>query len=225
VQGVSLVYGGTKTDVFRGELAYHDGANSRNTNFQDGTTNWGAGVRGEYKAFGDWANYKDLTAKGDKENLLVIGTGADYTDRDGANVLLATVDAQYELADRLAVYGAVHGAYTDPHEATGNDSTFNWGVLGQVGYLVSKQWEVFGRYDVVKLDEDAVASGAEDTFHEFTAGVNYYLGKDGVYLHRAKLTLDVGYLPNGAPSDQTQAGILAATDDEFYVRAQFQLLL
>jgi hypothetical protein len=35
----------------------------------------------------------------------------------------------------------------------------------------------------------------------------------------------VSYLPNGAPSDQTQAGILAADDDEFLVRAQFQILL
>jgi hypothetical protein len=225
VQGVSLIYGGTKTDNLRGELAYHDGANSRNTNFQDGSTNWGACVRGEYKAFGDWAAHKDLTARGGKENLLVFGAGADYTDRDGADVLLATADAQYELADKLVVYGALHGAYTDPHEATGNDSHFDWGALGQVGYLLGRQWEVFGRYDVVKLNEDAVAGGAEDTFHEITGGVNYYLGKDGQYLHRAKLTLDVTYLPNGAPSDQTQAGILAATDDEFIVRAQFQLLL
>ena len=225
VQGVSLIYGGTKDDAFRAEVAYHDGANSRNTNFLDGPTHWGAGVRGEYKVFGDWAAYKDLTAKASKENLLVVGAGADYTDRDGADVLLSTVDAQYELADRLVVYGAVHANYTDPHEGTGDPSRFDWGVLGQVGYLLNKKWEVFGRYDVVALDEDAVDDGDEDTFHEITGGVNYYLGKDGAFLHRAKLSLDLSYLPNGAPSDQTQAGILAADEAEFVVRGQFQLML
>jgi len=226
VQGVSLIYGGTKENPVRAEVAYHDGANSRNTDFRDGTTNWGAGLRGEYKVFGDWASYKDLTAKGGKENLLVVGGGADYTDRDGAGVLLTTADVQYEAADRFVVYGAFHGDFTDPHEnASGGVRRFDWGALGQVGYLLSKQWEVFGRYDVVVLDDDAVAAGAEDTFHEITGGVNYYLGKDGQYLHRAKISLDVTYLPNGAPSDQTQAGILAADGDEIVVRAQFQFML
>ena len=56
-------------------------------------------------------------------------------------------------------------------------------------------------------------------------GAHGYLGKDGAYLHKAKLSLDVSYLPNGAPSDQTQAGILAADEAEFVVRAQFQLMI
>jgi hypothetical protein len=77
----------------------------------------------------------------------------------------------------------------------------------------------------VSLDDDAVAAGDEDTFHEITGGVNYYLGKDGAYLHRAKLSFDLTYLPNGAPSDQTQSGILAADEGEFVARAQFQLML
>ena len=229
VQGVSFILGGTKDRPYRVEVAYHDGANSRNTNFQEGTaataTHWGAGVRGEYKLFGDWASYKDFTAKASKENLLVVGGGADYTDRVGNDVLLTTVDAQYELADRLGVYGAINANFTDPHDSTANISRTDYGGLVQAGYLLNKKWEVFGRYDVVKLDDDAVAAGAEDTFHEITAGLNYYLGPDGNALHRGKFTLDVTYLPNGAPSDQTQSGILAADDDEFLVRAQFQIML
>ena len=58
-----------------------------------------------------------------------------------------------------------------------------------------------------------------------TAGLNYYFGPDGTALHRAKFTVDFTYLPNGAPSDQTQSGVLASDDDELLVRAQFQLLL
>jgi hypothetical protein len=236
VQGVSLVLGGTKDRPYRVEVAYHDGANSRNTNFQDfpsgatpavaaAGTHWGAGLRGEYKLFGDWAGYKDFTAKGSKENLLVVGGGADYTDRVGNDVLLTTADVQYEIADRLAVYGAAHAAFTDPYNSTDNISRTDYGALVQAGYLLTKKWELFGRYDFVKLDEDAVAAGKEDFFHEVTAGLNYYLGPDGSYLHRAKFSLDLTYLPNGAPSDQTQSGILAADDDEFLLRAQFQLML
>ena len=236
VQGLALVLGGTKERPYRVELAYHDGANSRNTNFQDfpsgasagvqaGATHWGGGLRGEYKLSGDWANYKDFTAKGTRENLLVIGGGADYTDRVGNDVLLTTVDAQYELADRLGVYTALHANFTDPHDGTDNVSRTDYGALVQAGYLLNKKTEVFGRFDVVILDEDAVAAGAEDTFPEVTAGFNYYLGPDGSYLHRAKVSVDVTYLPNGAPSDQTQDGILASDDDQFLVRAQFQIML
>jgi hypothetical protein len=119
----------------------------------------------------------------------------------------------------------VHANFTDPHDSTGNISRSDYGALVQAGYLVNKKVELFGRYDLVKIDEDAVAAGAEDTFHEVTAGVNYYLGRDGSYLHRAKLTFDVGYLPNGSPSDQTQSAVLKADDDEFVFRAQFQLLI
>ena len=236
VQGVSLILGGTKDRPYRVEVAYHDGANSKNTNFQDfpsgaaaavvgGATHWGAGLRGEYKLSGDWANYKDFTAKGSKADLLVIGGGADYTDRVGNDVLLTTVDAQWELADRLGVYGAAHANFTDPHSGTTNISRTDYGGLVQAGYLLNKKWEVFGRYDFVKVDEDAVAAGKEDFFHEVTAGFNYYLGPDGSALHKAKLTVDFTYLPNGAPSDQTQSGVLASDDDEFLVRAQFQIML
>jgi len=225
VQGVSLIHGGGKDDAARFEFAFHDGANSRNTDFRDGATNWGSGLRGEFKFGGDWANYKDFTAKNSKENLLVLGAGAEYTDRDGADVLLATADAQYEVADRFSVYGALHGAYADPHSGTGDPTRFDWGALAQVGYLLNSKWEVFGRYDVVLLDDEALEDGDEDTFHEVTAGVNYYLGPDGSHLHRAKLTADVTYLPNGAPSDQTQSGVLAGEGDQFIVRAQFQLQL
>ena len=101
----------------------------------------------------------------------------------------------------------------------------DWGALAQVGYLLNSKWEVFGRYDVVLLDDEALEDGDEETFHEVTAGVNYYLGPDGSHLHRAKLTADVTYLPNGAPSDQTQSGVLAGEGDQFIVRAQFQLQL
>ena len=53
--------------------------------------------------------------------------------------------------------------------------------------------------------------------------MNYYPGRDGSAGHRAKLTLDLVYLPKGSLSDQTGLGVLAGTEDQFLLRGQFQL--
>jgi hypothetical protein len=232
VQGVSLIYGGTKDDALRVEVTLHDGANSKNTDFRDvqpGATasdppvysaNFGTGARVEYKLFGDWANYKDFTAKGDKQDLLVLGGGYDWTQNGDTNIIRSTVDAQYENVNGWNVYGALNGVCTE------NDSNhrWDWGGLVQAGYLIRPAWEIFGRYDVVSLDSDYVSG--ESTFNEFTVGVNYYLGENGSALHRAKFTLDLMYLPQGAPSNITGTDVLANSgDSEFVFRGQFQLFL
>jgi hypothetical protein len=232
VQGISLIYGGTKDDALRVEVMLHDGANSKNTDFRDvqpGATpsdppvysaNFGTGARVEYKLFGDWANYKDFTAKGDKQDLLVFGGGYDWTQNGDTNVIRSTVDAQYENVNGWNVYGALNGVCTE------NDSNhrWDWGGLVQAGYLIRSAWEIFGRYDVVSLDSDYVSG--ESTFNELTFGVNYYLGENGSALHRAKFTLDLMYLPQGAPSNITGTDVLANSGDaEFVFRGQFQLFL
>lgn len=236
VQGVSLIYGGAKDDAIRAEFTFHDGANSKNTDFRDVTpgatatdppiysANFGAGARIEYKVFGNWADYRDFTAKNDKESLLVVGAGVDWTQNGDNNIYRTTADVQWENTNGLGVYAALNGNFTDLGTVTGDDSRFDWGGLVQAGYLLNPSWELFGRYDVVALDSDFVTG--EDTFNEFTLGVNYFLGENGAYLHRAKLTFDVLYLPEGAPSNQTGVGVLANNgDDEVVFRAQFQLLL
>ncbi|QOV88428.1 porin [Humisphaera borealis] len=224
VQGVSVTYGGTKNNPIRAEVALHDGANSKNTDFRDfvGTTanpaNFGAGGRFEYKLFGDWANYRDFTAKGNKEDLLVVGGGLDWTQRGDLDTTIAGIDAQYETAWGLNAFAGIVGNFAN----TGAGNRSDYGVFGQVGYLVAPAWEVFGRYDVLLLDDNFTD---DDTFNEITVGVNYFLGKDGSALHRAKITVDATFLPDGAPSTQTGIGVLAGNDQQFVFRAQFQLQL
>jgi hypothetical protein len=232
VQGVSLTYGGTAKNPVRAEVSFHDGANSKNTDFRDevttGTTttlnpaHWGAGARAEYKLFGDWGSYRDFTAKGTKEDLFVVGAGGELTQRGDQNTYLYTVDAQYETASGFNAYGAFIGNFID--NGTGDDRN-DFGVVVQAGYLLHPAWEVFARYDVIFLDNDFIAAGGEDTFHELTAGVNYFLGTDGSAVHRAKVTADVTYLPNGSPSNQTGNGVLAGDSSQWVFRAQFQLWL
>ena len=84
---------------------------------------------------------------------------------------------------------------------------------------MTQRWEVFGRYSLASLD---MAGAGTDNFHEFTAGVNYYIKG-----HAAKFTFDVSYLPDGTPSNEPQIGVLDpdADDQQFVFRGQFQLLL
>lgn len=219
VQGLSLIYGGTKENPIRAEVAFHDGANTKNTNFQDSdNAHFGFGGRVDYKLAGDWSAYRDFTAKNNKADLLVVGAGADWTQGD-TDVIRSAVDVQWETTTGLGIFAALNVRHTGSDD--GDDDATDWGGLVQAGYLIDARWEPFARWAFVRFDD----SNGDDTFNEFTVGVNYYLGPDGSYLHRAKFTVDVVYLPDGLPNNQTGLGYLASDDDQFVLRGQFQLTL
>lgn len=234
VQGVSFIY--SNGGPLRADIGYHDGYASANTDFTDagGTgavgvtpTDFGVSARVEYAIQGDFKGYDQFTANGNKDDLLVVGAGADWSQGSSNNVVFHTVDLQWDPQSvaGLSVYAAYLGAYRDFNDATDNDF-YDWGAMLQAGYMLNQSWEIFGRYDFTHLDHDALAAGSENEFHEITAGVNYYL-QAAPWHHNAKVTVDVTYLPNGAPGDEEQIGILANGDknDEIVVRGQFQLLL
>jgi len=219
-QGVILHYG---TEASNGpilaQIAFSDGYSSRNTDFRDPSTNafdFGVHGRVNYKVTGDWKQYGDASALGNKKDLLVIGGGFDWSQNGDSDVVRWSVDTQYENGS-LAVLAAVTGRYT--RTAGGGDDLNDFGFLVQAGYLVSSQWEVFGRWSMLELDDKGTTGDTE--FCELTAGVNYYFKG-----HAAKIQLDIGWLPNGSPSNLTSANILSNSgEDEVYIRAQFQLLL
>lgn len=227
VQGVALTYGGTKDDALRVEVGYTDSDNTVNTDFRNvvynGNTvqrrnNFGGTVRIDYKLTGDWNNYRDFTAKETKETLFVVGAGADYAENSSNSILRTGADAQLELNNGLGMFTAVIVDFVDQPATLGN--TTNYGTLVQVGYLLNPSWEIFGRGNVTFIDQ------AEYQYYpEITAGVNYFLGKNGEHLHRAKFTIDAGYLPNGSPATYTGLGVLQSTEGQYVIRAQFQLIL
>lgn len=223
VQGIALQYG-AETEPLRAEFAFHDGANSKNTDYRDGDgdtnarpdANYGFGGRVEYKFAGDWSAYRDFTAKGTKIDLFVLGAGFDYTEAGDSNALRATIDAQWENTTGWGLYAGLIGVFND------GDDTTDYGGLVQASYAFDPSWEVFGRYGLLLLDEDA---NDEDTFNEITLGVNYYLGEGGSAFHGAKVTLDFVWLPDGSPSTQTGLGYDGTSDTQFVLRGQFQLAL
>jgi hypothetical protein len=230
VQGVSLIWDdGPDGLPLRAEVAYTDGANAPNQNYQDfpvNKANFGGAGRIEYLAMGKWSEYEDFTALGNDEDLLVFGAGVDITEAGNNDTLLMTADVQYETG-RLGLYGAYLGrSVEDLRVGTGaaarDVNTYDYGFIAQAAYLVNDHLEPFVRYDYINFDKAGLPSGfAQNKVHEFTAGANYYFKG-----HAAKLTADVTYLPNGTPFANSGGDILASNDEaEFVVRAQFQLLL
>jgi hypothetical protein len=241
VQGISLIYA-PRESKFRAEAAFIDGYASGNTDFQDdpsnagnaligvGTSlgtqgdNFGFSGRFEYAVMGNWKEYDQFTAMGATEDLLVLGTGFNWTQASSNNVYFYTVDAQWLPASvtGLSVYGALVGLCQDLNQ-TGADGNFtSWGFLLQAGYMVNEQWEVFGRVDYTDFDDEGFGTDEENEFWEATMGVNYYFRGQA-----AKFTVDLNWLCNGAPDgvDLTGIGYQPADGSEVSLRAQFQLLL
>jgi hypothetical protein len=226
-QGVSLIYGNYKNDnPLYVEVAFHDGINEDNTNFVEDDFDFGVAGRAEYKLFGDWKAYSDFTAMKNKEALFVVGAGADLSQSGDAEAIHATIDAQYETAGALGLYGALLLQTVEPGGDL--DDVTNYGGMVQAGYLLNPSWEVFGRYGIILFDDDQPTAdgGGEDTFHELTVGFNYFLGDDGAAGHRAKFTVDLTFLPESSPTiGNSGIGVLGDGDSEIILRGQFQLLI
>jgi len=83
VKGASVEYGYDTDSPVHAALALTGGMRNFNTNFQPFPTNpasWGTAGRVELKLMGKWDDYTQFTTLGNKENLLVLGVGADYTE-------------------------------------------------------------------------------------------------------------------------------------------------
>ncbi|MEZ0266035.1 MAG: porin [Phycisphaerae bacterium] len=222
VQGVELLYDNGTDGNVQALVGFTDGFNSKNSNFQDpGTSSnpfdFGIEARVNYKFFGDWKSYSDMTAMGNKRDLLVVGAGFDWSQGGDQDVVRHAVDAQYESGP-LAVLAAYYGRWTQ-NVTGGGDDRYDWGVMIQAGYMINAQYELFGRWSMTHLDDDFVTGDSE--FCELAIGFNYYIRGQA-----AKITVDVTWLPNGSPTDLTGLGILGNEgEDQFLIRGQFQLAL
>ncbi len=238
VQGVNLIYTGAQP--LHVQFSLHDGTGSGNTDFRDNqpvtttvagvsattnvATDFGAATRVEYKVFGDWKDNEDFTGVWTKNDLLVIGAGADYTQGDNQSALRYTVDAQYEMARRFVIFAALYGDYIDFRNTTSSNRN-DWGGVVEGGYFITKALQATARYSIVQLDSDFKVGGV-GTFHEIGAGFNYFLGDNGSLGNRAKVTVDVNYLPNGSPGSGGLDYLASPNkSDEIVFRAQFQIWL
>jgi hypothetical protein len=224
----------------RTEGGVNDGIRSANSDFQEEPNNdhyydYGVAGRIEYKVFGTWKDYGQLTSYGNSEDLLVIGAGVDDSNAGLRDELSHTVDIQYAAKTGLFLYGSYFGRYTRHNTGIPNggpDSenaplappatvrdTYEPTTLFYVSYLVNQQWEPFGRYEYLHLA--GTPAGSHNDVNEISLGLNYYF-----HGHNLKFTGQVMYLPNGIPINDTSSDVLANNGHgEVVFIAQMQLLL
>jgi len=241
VQGVTIVHGNfSKDNPINLEFGLHDGLNTDNTDFTEaGSLGWdfGMAARVDWKVFGDWRDYRDYTAKDNRGgSLLAFGAGVDWTQNGNSNIFHGAIDGHFETKDGFNISGAIYIRHSE-FDSTGfdddEDDATDWGAMVQAGILLGPSWELYGRLSLVDLDDtgDDIDLSDEDEVYELTVGVNYYLGNNGSAVHRAKVTVDVSWLPEGtAQSGLSQSGLegigyIGSDDDLWVVRGQFQLLI
>jgi hypothetical protein len=246
----SRVQGGAITfdqDRVRAQLVAHDGFNTQNTKFFDAGGD-GAGVAGESgvtptdfgfsgrteymlighrtRAFNPFNEYEQFTSLHARQDILVVGGGADFTQAASNDLIAHSVDIQYNSVNGLSLFGEYAGTYRGLHTNQGVAAGYYYdsGFMAQAAYVFDQQIEPFVRYDWTHLDPSSTRGVAGINSHliqELTVGANYY-----IYGQKLKLTVDGSWLPNGSPGDSDALGVLRDSGKyEFVLRTQLQLAL
>jgi hypothetical protein len=90
-------------------------------------------------------------------------------------------------------------------------SFFEAAYYGQVGYMVTKRWQVFGRAGQLMTE------GGPNRMDEYDLGTAYYF-----YGSNVKLQADVSYIPNEAAYSDSTQGTSTNTQD-ILSRVQLQV--
>ena len=216
-------------DNLRVMASYNDGANNANlgsvsgvnqgnsgtfpgaSNGGVGFASWAFTGRAEFMAFGNWAQFDQLTSmRGQAAGLLVGGGinwqrgGQDYDPNTTGNVAANgnadaeffswTVDATWQLGG-ANIYGAwvMNSTYGQPN---GQGSMNSYGVVVQGGYFITDAIELFGRWEWMSTANtntsvatiDVTSNNANNAFvnNIGTIGANWYISKN------VKFTTDFG---------------------------------
>ena len=137
VQGAAFTYDQGRV---RAQVVAHDGFNSQNTKFFDAggvgagvggesgvtPTDYGFSGRVEYmllgnrtQAFNPFNEYEQFTSLHAKQDILVIGGGADYSQASSNDLIAHTADIQYNSVNGLFLYAAYLGTYRGIHTNQG----------------------------------------------------------------------------------------------------------
>jgi len=238
-QGATVIF--DNKGPVRVEGGVTDGIRAANTNFEDSPNvgiayDGGVAGRVEWKVMGNWKDYDQLTALGDKKDLLVFGSGYDYSYAGGGyNQLSHTLDMQFGspcglFADvcyfgRYTVHnkgipntGGVSATFVSPTPDLGKD-TYEPSVDAEVAYLMCGSFEPFARYEYLYLR--GTAAGSQNNVTDISLGANYYF-----YGHNLKFTGMATYLPTGIPINDDSSDVLISNRHaEIVFITQLQLLL
>ncbi len=193
-QGIEAQFGG---DTWGVAVGFTDGQNTGNTAYSS-TNEFDYAVNARFDLYSDSdkARFDDQTSWRGSEAGWRAGVGVFFGSTGSTNPsvtvdtdwLTYTLDATYE-GDGWSVRAAFYGNDIESTILATDPSNMGFEVGGSV-YL-SDQWEAFGRWDVLILDDSSGAGQtfSEDVFHFVTLGTNYYFVPES---HAAKLTFECG---------------------------------
>lgn len=171
-QGIELAH---EAASFRVSMALSDGLVTDNTDFTAAReADFAITARAEYKAAGDWNQFRDFSGWRDGPFGFLVGAAAHYQS-GGESGGTANIDSFQYTAD-VSLEGSgwnAFGAFIGRHRDELADDLNDFGIVVQGGVFVSDQVELFARYDVVIPDSDRPSD--PDTFSTLTAGATYFL--------------------------------------------------
>ncbi len=229
---------GYMSDSFAVHAAFSDGVGSANTAFNSGTeADYAFTGRVDVKLEGDWDRFDDMTSWRGDDLAARVGGAFHWQSMGDTNPSAAastdfymyTIDGAVE-GNGWNLYAAFIGSNTD----MGATDVDHYGAIVQGGVFLAEQWELFGRWDALFLDDTTVAATADSDLHFLTFGVNYYFVPMS---HAVKFTLDtvwslnttataagVGGTTGSFGADPRLTQLLGDGDDgEFVLRAQIGL--
>ena len=180
-----------KNDAWRLNAAYGNGFRTAynldytNTNSSNNPTKWSAAARFQYKLSGDWSDFDSFTSSMDSDEAMMFGVcrwsvlNGEFAGvlSDSATVMGLTADFSMKMAGMSIFASVIYQNYSSNIE--GIDSVNPWGFVGQVGYSVTEQWELFGRFSWANnrglSGPGANPSLAEAKLSLLTVGANYFI--------------------------------------------------
>ncbi len=220
-----------KNDSLMGMVSFNNGGNNANFATQNMSTTDGAYTqyaitgRVQWLAFGNWAQFNDMTSMRGGGQGLMIGAAfnwqhggnqnSDSTTGGGvasantdAGFFTYTADASWDLGG-ANLYGAFFGNFTSslPTEqpgGTNGSSIQSYGALVQGGYFISDNTELFGSWQWYETaNQNSGTNSSNDPMvspgNVFSAQMNNIFSAGvNVYLTKnVKFTFDTGWAMNG----------------------------
>ncbi|MCH2143604.1 MAG: hypothetical protein MK082_00510 [Phycisphaerales bacterium] len=244
---------GYKTDAWKLDVAYTNGVQTalRQGTYTNTPVKWSVQGRFEYKMSGDWSDFDSFTSSPGDDQAMMLGFGfmgqswngligsngaapvADAYATDHTSMWGVTADFSAKFSG-VSIFAAVVYQNYDfgdaPAGGTELDSVNPWGFVGQVGYSLNDEWELFGRMSWANnrgLNDANVGTNlaADAKLTLLTVGANYFINSN------VKFTADWGInledSLNGQWADNTQVNTgwrQTNEDNEWVLRAQLQLL-
>lgn len=229
-QGLQISY---KGDSFRFAGSFNDGIKNNNIDFTSASeADYALTGRVEYKFSGDWKQFDSMPSwKGSGFAAMIGGAvhwqdgGSTFATGTGStadsSTLTYTIDGALK-GDGWNAFGTFVGRRIDDSSPGGQEFD-DFGFLIQGGLFFTDVFEGFARYSTIIPDGDRAG---DDLFNELTLGVNYYFIPQS---HAAKFTADFTIAPdattdNSLISTNTNTGIVATTDSQYFLRAQVQIV-